>query len=119
MLERKKMNEYFELGTGFSIELERSNNWRLEYRGVHKGLPLYESFGGKVTAIAIVKNPAIGKKLIGRDSDKTAFGEVMIPDLKIFRNEGPNGPENCYWYFSAATIKEFQKSFKGKIKIGH
>ena len=113
------MDEYFELGTGFSIELDRSNNWKLEYRGVYKGLSVYESLGGKVTAIAIVKSPATGKNLIGKASYKTAFGLVMIPDLKIFRYTGPNGPEKCYWYFSAITIQELQRTFKGKIKIGH
>ena len=43
----------------------------------------------------------------------------MIPELKIFRNKGPNGSENCYWYFSAATIQELQRTFKGRVKIGH
>jgi hypothetical protein len=113
------MDQYIELGTGLSIELDKSHNWRLEYRGIHKGLPLYESLGGKVTAIAIVKNPAIGKYLIGKDSDDTVYGLVMIPDLKIFRNEGPNGPENCYWYFSAATIRELQRAYEGKVNFGH
>ncbi len=43
----------------------------------------------------------------------------MIPDLKMFRSTGPIGDENCDWYFSAETIKHLQKTFTGKIKIGH
>jgi hypothetical protein len=104
------------MGTGFSIELV---NWRLEYRGMHKGLSVYESLGGEVTAIAIVNEPAIGVKAKGNDKEKIIAGLVMIPDLKMFRNVGPNGPENCYWYFSASTIKELQQSFKGEVKFGH
>ena len=113
------MNEYVELPTGYSIELKKSNNWRLEYRGIHEGLPFYESLGGNVTAIAIVNNPATGKKLLAIESDRMLYGLVMVPNLKIFRTEGPNGPENCYWYFSADTIRELQQTFKGEIKIGH
>jgi len=107
---------FIKTGTGFSIELI---NWRLEPRGEHKGLPLYESIGGIVTAIAIVDQPAIGIKTVANSEDKTVAGPVMIPDLKMFRNVGPNGSENCYWYFSAETISDLQKSFKGEIKFGH
>lgn len=107
---------FIKTGTGFSIELI---NWRLEHRGEHQGLPLYESIGGMVTAIAIVDQPAIGIKTIANSKDKTVTGPVMIPNLKMFRNEGPNGPENCYWYFSIETINELRKSFKGEIKFGH
>jgi hypothetical protein len=104
-------------GTGFSIELEE---WTLKRRGTHEGLPLYESLGGKITAIAIVKEPAIEVGAILNDDDRTIIGPVMIPDLKIFRDVGPNGRrQNCYWYFSADTIAQLQKTFTGQIKIGH
>lgn len=106
----------FETQTGFSIELI---NWRLEYRGIHEGLPLYESIGGEVTAVAIVQNPAVGLNSIAEEETKMLYGIVMQPDLKIFRNTGPNGPERCYWYFSADTIEVLQENFKGEIKIGH
>jgi hypothetical protein len=102
--------------TGFSIELI---DCKLVSRGEYKDLPLYESLGGQVTAIALVDEPAIGEKVMGNDSDKTIMGPVMIPDLKMYRNMGPNGPESCYWYFSAETIKELQQGLKVKIKIGH
>ena len=105
-----------ETGTGFSIELI---DWTLERRGEHKGLPLYESVGGKVTAIAIVDEPAIGVGAITNREEKTLLGPIMIPDLKIFRNIGPSGKENCYWFFSAETIKHLQKNFNGKVKLGH
>ncbi len=103
-------------GTGFSIELV---DWRLEARGEHKGLPLYEALEGRVTAIAIVETPAIGQMAKANTDDKTLLGSVMIPDLKMYRNQGANGPEPCYWYFSAETIVNLQKGFKGEIKIGH
>lgn len=102
--------------TGFSIELE---DYRLEYRGTHEGLPLYEALGGIVTAIALVEDPAIGKGTVANESNKIIHGPVMIPDLKIFRTSGLNGEENCYWYFSLETIKLLKESFKGKIKLGH
>lgn len=106
----------FYTGTGFSIEIE---NFRLEPRGEYQGLPLYEVIGGQVTAIAIVDDPAIGIGTIANDANKIISGPVMIPDLKIFRIDGPNGSEDCYWYFSADTIKTLQQSFKGKVKLGH
>jgi hypothetical protein len=107
----------FETKTGFSIEII---NWRLEYRGEYENLPLYESLGGEITAIAIVKNPAVGLNSIGDEETKMLYGVVMRPDLKIFRKTGPNGrDENCYWYFSAETIKTLQQNFKGEIKVGH
>lgn len=106
----------FETKTGFSIELI---NWRLEYRGKYENLPLYESIGGQITAIAIVENPAVGLNSIAEEETKMLYGIVMRPDLNIFRNVGPNGPENCYWYFSADTIKTLQQNFKGEIKYGH
>ncbi|MBL0068318.1 MAG: hypothetical protein IPP39_07455 [Chitinophagaceae bacterium] len=106
----------FKTGTGFSIELE---GYYLEARGTHEGLPLYEALGGLVTAIAVVDEPAIGVGTIGNDKERTLSGPVMIPDLKIFRTTGLNGQENCYWYFSAESIKKYQESFIGKMKIGH
>jgi hypothetical protein len=108
--------ETFEVGTGFSIEL---SEWTLELRGEHDGLPLYEALGGKVTAIAIVDQPAIGVKARGNEEERIITGPIMIPDLKIFRTTGLNGGEKCYWYFSADTIKHLQSTFKGKVKIGH
>jgi hypothetical protein len=107
----------FRTTTGFSIELV---NNRLELRGKHEGLPLYESLGGRVTAIAIVKEPAIEVGVIADDDTRVIYGPVMIPDLKIFRDTGPDGKaEHCYWYFSADTIAKLQKTFNGKIKYGH
>ena len=45
------MNEnIFETGVGFSIELI---GWRLEYRGEHENLPLYECLDGEITAIGM------------------------------------------------------------------
>ena len=106
----------FYTGTGFSIELE---NFQLELRGEHQGLPLYEVIGGQVTAIAIVDDPAIGIGTIANDANKIISGPVMIPDLKIFRLNGPNGFDDCYWFFSADSIKTLQQSFKGKVKLDH
>lgn len=103
-------------GTGFSIELV---DYRLERRGEHKGLPLYEALDGRITAVAIVKKPAIGVDAILNDDERTIMGPVMIPDIKIFRNSGLKKYENCYWYFSAETIAKLQKTFTGKIKLGH
>ncbi|RIA08761.1 hypothetical protein OE09_0584 [Flavobacteriaceae bacterium MAR_2010_72] len=105
-----------EMNTGFSIELEGP---RLEHRGTHNGLPLYESLGGKITAIALVNKPAIGELAVGNDEEKTILGAVMIPNLKIYRNAGPLGQEPCYWYFSAETIEQLRKTFDGTIKLGH
>ena len=113
------MNEYIELETGFSVELELTDDWKLEARGKHEGLPLYESIGGKITAIAIVKDPAIKRNAIAIDKEQTIMGPVMIPDIKMFRNLGPKGPENCYWYFTAETLKHLKDTFGGHIKIGH
>jgi hypothetical protein len=102
--------------TGFSIELF---DYRLERRGEHEGLPLYEALDGKVTAIAIVEKPAIKKGVLADPDTKIIVGPVMIPDQKIFRPRGPNGAERCYWYFSVETIKRLQQTFKGNIKFGH
>lgn len=107
---------YFETGTGFSIELI---GWRLEPRGKHEDLPLYECLGGQVTAVAIVEEPAIGVKSTGNSKNRTITGPIMIPDLKMIRSVGPNGPEKCYWYFSKEIIAELQKGYTGKVKIGH
>jgi hypothetical protein len=105
-----------ETGTGFSIELV---DYRLERKGEHEGLPLYEALDGKITAIAIVKNPAIGVDAILNNTERIISGPVMIPDIKIFRNCGLKKSENCYWYFSAETIGKLQKTFTGQIKLGH
>ena len=72
-----------------------------------------------MTAIAIVDEPAIGIGTIANDASKIISGPVMIPDFKIFRLNGPNGSEDCYWYFSADSIKTLQQSFKGNLKLGH
>lgn len=72
-----------------------------------------------MTTEAIVHDPAIGIKTIGNHAYSTITGPIMIPDLKMFRSSGPNGTENCDWYFSAETIKHLQKTFTGKIKIGN
>ena len=101
-------------GTGFSIELE---DYTLQHRGQHEGIPVYEVIGGKVTAIAIVDKPAIEVGAIANEKERTLTGPIMIPDIKIFRTHGANGKENCYWFFSADTIKKLQQSFTGKIKI--
>jgi hypothetical protein len=107
----------FDLDTGFSIELI---NWRLVLKGKHNKLPLYESIGGEVTAIAIVKKPAIGIKAKGIKETNHIIGPIMIPDQKIFRKVGLNGiTEDCYWFFSSETIKKLQSNFNGVIKIGH
>lgn len=106
----------FNTGTGFSIELV---DYRLELRGRHEGLPLYEALDGNITAIAIVNKPAIGVAALINDTDRTIIGPVMIPDHKIFRKRGLKKYENCYWYFSAETLKILQKTFTGKIKFGH
>ena len=106
----------FQTGTGFSIELI---GYKLERRGEHEGLPLYEALDGQVTDIAIVDEPAIGIGTLVNLPEQTLAGPVMIPDLKILRLAGLNGDEHCYWYFSAETIKMLQQSFKGKIKFGH
>jgi hypothetical protein len=102
--------------TGFSIEIE---GFRLETRGTHDGLPLYECIGGIITAVAIVDDPAIGVKGRLDEKESIMYAPVMIPDLKIFRNSGINESENCYWYFSAENIKYLMSTFKGKIKLGH
>jgi hypothetical protein len=106
----------FETQTGFSIELIDN---RLKLRGEYNNLPLYESIGGKITAIAIVKNPAVGINSIADEDNKMLYGVIMSSNLNIFRDTGRNGIENCYWYFSEHTIKKLQENFKGEIKIGH
>lgn len=102
--------------TGYSIEIE---GFTLEERGEFENLPLYECIGGIITAIAIVDKPAI--KVNGKldTKSKIMYAPVMIPDLKIFRNQGAKGKENCYWYFSAKNIEYLKSTFKGKIKMGH
>lgn len=56
-------------------------------------------------------------KSMGNATDRTITGPVMIRDLKIFRTTGPNGPENCYWYFSAQTINQLRKHILVKCKF--
>lgn len=107
----------FETQTGFSIELIDN---RLILKGEYKNLPLYESIGGKITAIAIVKTPAVEINSIADEDTKMLYGVVMRPNLNIFRDTGRNGiKENCYWYFSEHTITKLHESYNGKIKIGH
>lgn len=113
------MKEHIEMKMGFSIELDISKDWRLEFRGTHQGLPLYESIGGEVSAIALVENPAIKERAIAIEEVEQIMGPIMIPNLKIYRNQGPKGHEKCYWYFSEATIAKLQQSFKENAKIGH
>ena len=103
-------------GPGFSIEIK---NFTLEYRGEHNGLPLYEALGGLVTAVAFVNTPAIKVAANINDDEKTLSGPIMIPNLKMFRKKGPNGKENCYWYFTDETIKNLRETYNGKLKIGH
>ena len=106
---------YKKLSSGFSIEFEY-NNSDLELCGEHEGLPLYKVIGGKVTAIALVNKPANKSYCVADDSNHTITGLVMIPDVKMFRNE----PENCYWYFPAETIKKLgTEYFNTKLKLGH
>lgn len=107
----------FKTSTGYSIEL--INN-RLISRGKYNNLPLYESVGGTITAIAIVEKPAVEIDSIAVEETKILYGVVMRPNLKIFRDTGPQGKkEECYWYFSEHTIEKLQQTFKGKIKFGH
>jgi hypothetical protein len=102
---------------GWSIEIV---GYKLEYRGEHNDLALYESIGGRITAIAFVEKPAIEINAIVNDEQRTIGGPIMIPDLKILREEGIGGRrENCYWYFSKETIAELRKTFIGTIKFGH
>jgi hypothetical protein len=106
----------FETQTGFSIEIIDN---RLIARGEYNSLPLYESIGGKITAIAVVETPAVGINSIADKDTKMLCGVVMLPNLNMFRDTGRKGKENCYWYFSEHTIKKLQENFKGKIKNGH
>lgn len=80
-------------------------------------MPLYESIGGTVTAIAIVENPAVEINSIVAADTKVLYGIVMQPNLKIFRDTGRSGTENCYWFFSEHTIKTLQQNFKGEINL--
>lgn len=89
-----------------------------EHRGEHDGLPLYEVVDGKITAIALVKEPAIEVGAVF-NNDGTFLGPVMIPDQRIFRDSGLQDTEDCYWYFSADTIGMLQRTFTGKMKLGH
>jgi hypothetical protein len=64
------LKEIIDLNTGFSIELETSRNWRLEFLGKYQGLPFYESIGGSVAALAIVNDSAIGVKSVGNGDNR-------------------------------------------------
>ncbi|MBR9861580.1 hypothetical protein GYB22_12720 [bacterium] len=101
---------------GFSIEIE---GYSLELKGNYLGDPLYECYGGRIKAVAVVDNPAIGVNAVSDDNNKKLIGPIMIPDLKIKRPEGPYGYEDCYWFFSKETIAKYQREFNGPIKLGH
>jgi hypothetical protein len=73
---KKQMTQFY-TNTGFSIELI---DYRLELRGEHEGLPLYEALDGNVTAIAIVDKPAIKAGAIAVSDSKIIKGPVMIPN---------------------------------------
>lgn len=107
---------YIKTQSGFSIEL---TGHRLERRGDFDGLPLYESLGGKIEAIALVSQPATESHSVLDEDNKTIVAPVMIPDKRIYRNNGLFEGEECYWYFSAETIKELMNSYGGQIKVGH
>lgn len=104
---------YNKISKGFSVEWEGGE--RVD-SGKYKGLPLYELIGGRITAIAIVDNPAIGVKCVTNDKEQIIAGPVMIPNLKIFRK---NESEEYYVYFSEETISKLKYSYKGDIKLGH
>ena len=114
-----KKTTTFEAGIGYSIELEINIDWRLKLRGKYEGSPLYESIGGKVTAIAMVEKPVIKTKAIANENYRTITGPIMIPDQKTFRTLWAYGKENCYWYFSAETTQKLQEEIDGEIKLGH
>ena len=108
--------------TGFSIEIE---GFKLILSGTHKGLPLYESIGGIVTAIAIVREPALKELSLvitkKKNKKNTVMGPIMIPDKYIYRFDStPKGiKEEYFCFFSAITIEKLKNSYTGKIKIGH
>lgn len=103
------------ISSGFSIEFEYESS-DLEMCGTHEGLPLYKVIGGTVTSIALVNKPAIQICCVADDNEHTITGPVLIPNLKIFRNE----PEDCYWYFPEETIKKLQSNCNNvKLKLGH
>jgi len=104
---------------GFSVEWEMGDTGKMELRGEHLGKSCYELLHGEITAIALVKNPAIKVKGKTHDDTKTLCGPVMIPDLKIFRREKDNN--EFYVYFSGETIKELKEKYdvSKPIKFGH
>lgn len=57
---------YRKISKGFSVEWEGGERVN---RGKYKGLPLYELIKGRITAIAIVNNPAIGVKCSANDEE--------------------------------------------------
>lgn len=104
---------YNKILKGFSVEWEGGSR---EYRGEYNGLPLYELIGGRITAIAIVDEPAIGINCVVNDKEQIIAGPVMIPDIKIYRR---NETEEYYVYFSTETISNLKNTYTGKIKLGH
>ncbi|MCT4639497.1 MAG: hypothetical protein N4A72_17465 [Bacteroidales bacterium] len=107
---------YIKTSVGFSIEL---TNYKLEKRGSFDELPLYEVLGGKIDVIALVNEPAIESHSFLDENKRNIIAPVMIPEKKIYRNNGLYKGEKCYWYFSAETIKELLKTYNGKVKVGH
>jgi hypothetical protein len=73
---------------------------------------VYESLGGIITTIALVKKPAVGINYIADEDTKTVYGTVMSANVKMFRKVGINGrQEDCYWFFSQKTIDELRKNY--------
>jgi len=104
--------------TGFSVEIE---GFELVHRGKHNGLPLYESLGGIVTTVALVKDPALESTSIANEQKKTITSPIMIPDKKIYRHdEFATGLKQEYFcFFSVDTIKYLYDTFTGDFKIDH
>lgn len=103
-----------ETNIGFSVE------WipgKQEQRKDYKGLRCYELIDGYIDSIAIVKGPAIGINIIADDEDRTIIGPVMIPELRMFREDGFGG--GYYVYFSADSIQKLKETCSQKVKIGH
>jgi len=100
---------------GFSVEWESGDYIRQED---YNNLPCYELKGGKITAIAIVNEPAIDEYVVyDSNEEKNIVGVVMIADKKIFRTDDN---KEYYVYFSAETIKKLQQNYKDNgLKIGH
>lgn len=98
---------------GFSVEWEDG-----EYKRVndYENLQCYELLGGKITDVAIVKEPAIdiNFKITG---DRTITGPIMIPNKRMLRI---NSEGKYYVYFSEKTINHLKSNYKKKcVKFGH